>query len=265
MPPLRPKKRLGQHFLKDRRIIERLIEAIAPGPGQRLVEIGPGTGALTAPLLEALGEIDVIEIDRTLAEGLARRLSGLGELRVHVADVLRFSFADLSPGDRRLRLVGNLPYNVSTPLLFHCLQYLKHIEDMTFMLQKEVAERLTARPGGRTYGRLSVMVQYHCEGEVLFQIEPAAFYPRPKVQSRVLRLVPREDRAPLPDPAGFADLVRRAFCERRKTLKNALRGRLSAEAYAAAGVDPALRAEVLAVGDFVRLSEHLKAAPGDSH
>jgi 16S rRNA (adenine1518-N6/adenine1519-N6)-dimethyltransferase len=165
---------------------------------------------------------------------------------------------------QRLRLVGNLPYNISTPLLFHCIRQLEHIEDMTFMLQKEVADRLVARPGSREYGRLSVMVQHRCQAEVLFGVEPAAFFPRPEVRSQVLRLVPRASAEPLRDPMAFAALVRQAFSGRRKTVKNALKGQLSAEAFAAAGVDPGLRPEVLAVSDFVRLCEHLSpiARPG---
>lgn len=253
----RPKKRFAQHFLRDPRVIDRLVAAIAPEPGQRLVEIGPGDGALTAPLLMVLGQLDVIEIDRTLAERLTQRLSGCGELRVHVADALRFPLDALGRSGERIRLVGNLPYNVSTPLLFHCLRRLDFIEDMIFMLQREVAERLIAPPGSRAYGRLSVMVQYRCQAEVLFEVESTAFYPRPTIQSSVLRLIPQPCPAPLRDAVGFEHLVRRAFSGRRKTMRNALKGQLSEAAYLAAGVDPRLRPEALAVSDFVRLSEHL--------
>ncbi|HHO69611.1 MAG TPA: 16S rRNA (adenine(1518)-N(6)/adenine(1519)-N(6))-dimethyltransferase RsmA, partial [Gammaproteobacteria bacterium] len=185
----RARKRFGQNFLHDPAVIQRIVAAVAPAPGQHLVEIGPGQGAITRPLLAACGELDVVELDRDLIEPLARRLADVGTLRIHNADALRFDFCGLA-GDAGLRVVGNLPYNISTPLLFHLLAQAGCIEDMHFMLQKEVVARMAAAPGGGDYGRLSVMIQYHCEVTPLFGIGPGAFRPAPKVESAFVRLVP---------------------------------------------------------------------------
>ncbi len=254
----RPRKRFGQHFLHERATIERIVAAVAPRTDERLVEIGPGEGALTWPLLAATDKLDAVEVDRDLAAAL--RAADHDGLTVHEGDVLTFDFAALAGGDR-LRLVGNLPYNISTPLLFHLLAQRDAIADMHFMLQREVVDRLAAGPGSKTYGRLSVMVQAHCTVEPLFRIAPGAFRPPPAVESAVVRLRPLGTPAVAPaHEAAFATLVRQAFGARRKTLRNTLRPQLSAEAIAAAGIDPGARPETLSVADFVALAEALDAS-----
>ncbi|MEJ2507872.1 MAG: 16S rRNA (adenine(1518)-N(6)/adenine(1519)-N(6))-dimethyltransferase RsmA [Gammaproteobacteria bacterium] len=268
----RPRKRFGQNFLHDGRVIERLLGAIAPRPGQRLVEIGPGLGALTAVLLPRLGSMDVVELDRDLLPHLESACTGLGELRVHQADARTFDVCGLAsgpgasgPGAERLRVVGNLPYNISTPLLFHLIDQLACIHDMHFMLQKEVVDRLAAEPGSGAYGRLSVMVQYHCRVEKLFGVGPGAFRPPPKVDSAVVRLVPHPSPpVTVHDPAALSRVVARAFGQRRKTLRNALKDTLDAAAIEAAGIDPGWRAERLTLAQFAALANALAAAP-DPH
>jgi len=251
-----PRKRFGQHFLHDARVISRIVAAIHPGPGEQLVEIGPGRGALTLPLLDAAGTLDVVEIDRDLAARLHLIESERPGLRVHIGDALRYDFAELAKPGKRLRLVGNLPYNISTPLLFHLLDSVNVIQDMVFMLQKEVAERIAAEPGGRAYGRLSVMVQYHCQVHCLFDVGRGAFSPPPKVDSTILRLQPiaRPAEAAAIDPGLMKQVVTKAFGQRRKTLRNALRDEMAAADFVLANVDPARRAETLGVDDFIRLA-----------
>lgn len=254
--PHRARKRFGQHFLHDRGVIERIIAAIGPQPGDHLVEIGPGLGALTAPLLARHGALDVVELDRDVIPHLEQACAGKGELRVHNVDALKFDFSALAAPGECLRVVGNLPYNISTPLIFHLLDDAAVIADMHFLLQKEVVGRLTAAPGGGDYGRLSVMVQYRCRAEGLFRVGPGAFSPPPKVDSAVVRLTPY---AELPFPARdeqrLAELVNRAFSQRRKTLRNSLKQLLDAEAIAAAGIDPGERPEQVPVEGFVRLAD----------
>lgn len=254
---IRPKKRLGQHFLHQPRVIDRIIAALDPCPGEHIVEIGPGLGALTGPLLRVLGELDVVELDRDLAPKLVDRVGPCGKLRVHLADALEFDFCDLGTDHTKIRIVGNLPYNISTPLLFHLLDQAHCIKDMVFMLQKEVAERIAAQPGGGVYGRLSVMIQCRCDVEVLFHVEPGAFSPPPRVRSTVLRLTPRPPPLTIHDDDLFSDLVKRAFLKRRKTLRNALQGLIDEEEFRAAGVDPGLRPERLGVEEFIRLANTL--------
>lgn len=249
-----PRKRFGQHFLHDPAVIRRIVAAIGPQPGDRLVEIGPGEGAITFELLRAVGRLDAVELDRDLVEPLRERSRGVGELLVHGADALRFDFCSLTASGEKLRLVGNLPYNISTPLLFHLLDQARCIRDMHFMLQKEVVERMAAAPGGKDYGRLSVMLQARCEVIPLFAIGPGAFRPPPKVDSAVVRLIPLAQPPDIADPALFARLVATAFAQRRKTLRNGLKGLLTAEAIAALGIDPGARAEQLPLADFVRLA-----------
>jgi 16S rRNA (adenine1518-N6/adenine1519-N6)-dimethyltransferase len=253
-----PRKRFGQHFLHDPAVVQRIVAAVAPQPGDHLVEIGPGEGAITFELLRAAGRLDAIELDRDLVAPLRARSAGLGELVLHSADALRFDFRPLAGAGGKLRLVGNLPYNISTPLLFHLLDQADCIRDMHFMLQKEVVERMAARPGGRDYGRLSVMLQARCTVTPLFTVGPGAFRPPPKVDSAVVRLAPLAQPPDIADPALFARLVAAAFAQRRKTLRNTLKGHLDAEAIAALGIDPGARAEVLALGDFVRLAAACK-------
>jgi 16S rRNA (adenine1518-N6/adenine1519-N6)-dimethyltransferase len=249
-----PRKRFGQHFLHDPGVIRRIVAAIGPQPGDRLVEIGPGEGAITFELLRAVGRLDAVELDRDLVEPLRERSRGIGELVVHGADALRFDFCALATGGAKVRLVGNLPYNISTPLLFHLLDQSRCIRDMHFMLQKEVVERMAAGPGGKDYGRLSVMLQARCTVIPLFAIGPGAFRPPPKVDSAIVRLVPLAQPPDIADQAVFARLVAAAFAQRRKTLRNGLKGLLSAEAIAGLGIDPGARAEQLALDDFVRLA-----------
>ena len=250
----RPRKRFGQHFLHDPAVVRRIVAVIAPQPGDRLVEIGPGEGAITFELLRAAGHLDAIELDRDLVEPLRARSAGLGELVVHSADALCFDFCSLAGAGEKLRLAGNLPYNISTPLLFHLLDQAACIRDMHFMLQKEVVERMAAQPGGKDYGRLSVMLQARCEVIPLFTVGPGAFRPLPKVDSAVVRLLPLAHPLPIPDRALFARLVAAAFAQRRKTLRNGLKGLLDAETIAALGIDPGAHAEQLALADFARLA-----------
>jgi 16S rRNA (adenine1518-N6/adenine1519-N6)-dimethyltransferase len=250
----RPRKRFGQNFLHDEMVIDRIVRAVDPRPGDRLVEIGPGLGALTRPLLRAAGRLDAIEIDRDLIPLLQQHCAGLGELRLHHLDVLNCDLSLLAEG-KPLRLVGNLPYNISTPLIFHLLRQLTLIRDMHFMVQKEVAERMAAAPGTPSYGRLGVMVQLHCTVDILFNVGAGAFKPAPKVESAVVRLAPHA-RPPVyvNDPSRFAEVVRTAFNQRRKTLRNALKGRLTAEQMIDLGIDPGRRPETLTLAEFAGLS-----------
>ncbi len=253
-PAHRARKRFGQNFLHDPYSISRILEAVSPQPGERLVEIGPGRGAITADLLRAAGRLDAVELDRDLIVPLQEKCAGLGELQVHSADALKFDFCTLA-SDNRLRVVGNLPYNISTPLLFHLLSQGQCIQDMHFLLQKEVVDRMAAGPGGKTYGRLSVMIQARCSVQSLFDIGPGAFFPPPKVDSSFVRLLPyREPPYPIDDFSTFEKLVTAAFAQRRKTLRNTLKGLLNAEAIQACGVDPSTRAEQLDIGTFARLA-----------
>ncbi|RRQ22330.1 16S rRNA (adenine(1518)-N(6)/adenine(1519)-N(6))-dimethyltransferase RsmA [Thiohalobacter thiocyanaticus] len=250
----RPRKRFGQNFLHDPGSIERILAAIDPQPGQALVEIGPGRGALTWQLLERLGRLEVIELDRDLCARLdTERHAHPGELIIHSADALKTDFCGLEQPPP-LRVVGNLPYNISTPLLFHLLGQAGCIRDMHFLLQKEVVERMAAAPGGRDYGRLSVMLQMLCEVEPLFTVGPGAFHPPPKVDSACVRLIPLPTPRYVIDPDTFADRTRLAFAHRRKTLRNNLKGELHTEQLEAAGIDPGRRAETLSLEEFARLS-----------
>lgn len=255
------KKRFGQHFLHDSNILARIVQAIAPRPGERMVEIGPGEGALTLPLLRALGHLTVIELDRDLIPRLRAAAEGIGEIDIVNADVLGVDLAALARGEP-LRVVGNLPYNISSPILFHCIDHIDAIRDMHFMLQKEVVERMAAAPGSKVYGRLSVMLQLACRVEPLIEVPPGAFRPPPKVDSAVVRLVPRaESERPSVDAQAIARVVRAAFGQRRKTLANALRDVVSTAQIAAAGIDPRVRAEQLAPAAFVALAAMIQTAP----
>jgi len=257
----RPRKRFGQNFLHDPGVIEHIVAAIRPRPGEQLVEIGPGRGALTVPLLEAAGRLTAIELDRDLIQPLQQRCHRTGEVTVHAADALRFDYCTLADGTP-LRILGNLPYNISTPLLFHLLDQRHCIRDMHFMLQKEVVERMAARPGSGQYGRLSVMLQYRCMVSPLFTIGPDAFDPPPKVDSGFVRLEPfARPPVTVADEAVLADVVRQAFAQRRKTLRNTLRGLLDADEIRRAGIDPARRAETLDLGDFAALANQAARRP----
>jgi len=249
-----PRKRFGQNFLHDPAVIGRIVAAVRPLPDEYLVEIGPGQGAITLPLLEAAGRLTAIELDRDLVQPLQTRCRKAGELTVLNTDALRFDICSLAD-NASLRIVGNLPYNISTPLLFHLLDQSRCIRDMHFMLQKEVVERMAAQPGGGHYGRLSVMLQYRCKVTPLFTIGPGAFTPPPKVDSAFVRLEPfARPPVTVDDEAVFATVVRQAFAQRRKTLRNTLRGLLDAEEIRLAGIDPALRAETLDLEAFAALA-----------
>ena len=253
----RPRKRFGQNFLHDPVVIGKIVTAIQPASGERLVEIGPGQGAITLPLLKAAGALTVIELDRDLIGPLQAHCATAGELTIHNADALRFDFCALADG-KRLRVIGNLPYNISTPLLFHLLDQHQCIRDMHFMLQKEVVERMASSPGNRQYGRLSVMLQYRCRVTPLFTIGAGAFNPPPRVESAFVRLEPyAQPLAEVHDAAVFARLVSQAFSQRRKTLRNALRELLDVTEIEATGIDPVARAETLGVEDFAALANRL--------
>ena len=246
--------RLGQHFLHDPEIIERSVAAISPRRGESIVEIGPGRGALTLPLLARVGSLDVIEVDRELA----RRLPRLTGLRVHVGDALAWPLEGLASPASRLRVAGNLPYYLSTPLLFRLFEQVGCIEDMHFMLQREVVERMTAAPGTAAYGRLGLMVRCHAEATALFEVPPEAFRPAPRVWSAFVRLRLLRP-GPVRDVDGFRRVVTRAFAHRRKRIGNALRGMIDEEAIRACGVDPGRRPGTLSFEEFAELA---RAAAG---
>jgi 16S rRNA (adenine1518-N6/adenine1519-N6)-dimethyltransferase len=240
---VRPRKRFGQHFLHDPAILRRIVDAIDPAPGDAVVEIGPGEGALTRPLLERLDRLTVIEIDRDLAARLP-----VGKLDVRCVDVLDVDFSSFPPG---LRVVGNLPYNISTPILFHVARYADRVRDMHFMLQREVVERMVAAPSTPEYGRLSVMLHTRFKMKKLFNVAPGAFRPPPKVESAVVRLVPLQEK-PACDEKVLERIVREAFSARRKTLRNALK--LEPVVLEELGLDEKLRPENLSPADYVRIS-----------
>ena len=255
----RARKRFGQNFLHDRRVIERIVDAIDPRPDQAIVEIGPGQAALTRELVRRTGHITAIEIDRDLAAWLREEFSR-EQLTLVEADALKLDWSSLAA--RPLRLVGNLPYNISSPLLFRLVEVAEHVIDQHFMLQKEVVDRMVAPPGSKTYGRLSVMLQLRYRMTKLFDVPRGAFNPPPKVTSSIVRMVPRAA-AELPevDLDRFGRVVAAAFNQRRKILRNALGELAGPETFRAAGVDPLARAETLAVDDFVRLARAAGAAP----
>ncbi len=251
------KKRFGQNFLTDQGIIDSLVSAISPKADDLMVEIGPGLGALTKPLLQKLNMLHVVEVDRDIISWMQKEYAN-NSITIHNSDALKFDFGSLG---EHLRVVGNLPYNISTPILFHLLDNLKHITDMHFMLQKEVVERMVAEPSTAAYGRLSVMLQYRLQMEYLFTVPPEAFEPAPKVESAFVRCVPY---AKLPcvanDEALFAQVVTAAFSQRRKTLRNTLKGLLDDDGFTALNMDSQQRAENLSVAEFVAIANHLAAS-----
>ena len=256
------RKRFGQNFLSDDRVIQQIVASFQPSTEQNVVEIGPGLGALTKVLLPALGHMQVVELDRDLAARLPNTLAGMGELVIHSGDALKFDFAPLATalGGADLRVIGNLPYNISTPLIFHLLDHVGVIRDMHFMLQKEVVDRLCAEPGSNDYGRLSVMVQYRCQPEWLFDVPPEAFSPPPKVTSAIVRLTPYSELPyPCRDEKLLAEVVMAAFTMRRKTLRNAL-GRYPEEILRSTGVNLTSRPETLSVADYVAITNALAEA-----
>lgn len=256
----RPRKRFGQNFLRDPNYIGRIVAAIAPGGEDHCVEIGPGDGALTLPLADAAGRLDCVELDRDLARQLESRFAENEHVRIHCRDILKFDLAELEGNPGGLRITGNLPYNISTPVLFHLLKMSHWINDMTFMLQREVVERMIATPGSRNYGRLSVMLEYHCAVERLFHVPPEAFRPKPKVHSSVVRLRPhRPQPLQAADENALARVVRSAFGQRRKTLRNGLKSLAAAEVIERLPVDLGARPEQLGLADYVRISNAISS------
>lgn len=252
------RKRFGQNFLVDRQVIAEIVGAVAPQRGDLVVEIGPGLGALTGPLLDRLDHLHVVEIDRDIVARLRQRYSP-DRLTIHEGDALVFDFGALAAADgRALHVVGNLPYNISTPLLFHLAGFADRVRDMHFMLQKEVVERMVAEPGSADYGRLSVMLQYRFVMDWLLDVPPESFDPAPKVDSAVVRLIPRlPEELNVRDEARFAALVAAAFGQRRKMLRNNLKGIVDDALFQRLGIPPTARAEDLPVADYVRLANAL--------
>ena len=253
----RPRKRFGQNFLHDSVVIDRITAAIGPKADQHLLEIGPGQGALTATLIDSECQLDVIELDRDLVPGLLAAFSLKPGFKLHSADALKFDYNSLVEGSppERLRVVGNLPYNISTPLIFKLLQSSAVIQDMHFMLQLEVVERLAATPGNKNWGRLGIMAQYQCRVEHLFDVPPHAFRPQPKVQSAIVRLTPwQESPWPQCDASRLRTLVKASFAQRRKTLRNNLKGIIDSTQLEALGIDPGARAESLKLIQFIEIT-----------
>ena len=252
----RPRKRFGQHFLTDPGVVDAIVRAIRPQPDETIVEIGPGLAAITAPLLAQSTDLHVIELDRDLAAKLRNRFSDEAHLSIHEADALQFDFASLGSD---LRIVGNLPYNISTPLLFHLLDYRDQICDMHFMLQKEVVARMAAPPGSKAYGRLGIMLGCYFDIEALFDVDRLAFDPPPDVTSAIVRLTPlAAGTYDIQDAARLSRLVATAFSQRRKTIRNALKKVADESVLESVGIDPGLRPERIAIAEYVRLANTLE-------
>ncbi|NMM25769.1 MAG: 16S rRNA (adenine(1518)-N(6)/adenine(1519)-N(6))-dimethyltransferase RsmA [Glaciimonas sp.] len=251
-----PRKRFGQNFLTDKFVLSRIVEAIDPQPGDAIVEVGPGLGAMTRLLLEPLHHMHVVELDRDLVARLHTSFDP-AKLIVHAGDALKFDFAEIpvAPG-QKLRIVGNLPYNISSPLLFHFAEFAQQVEDQHFMLQKEVVERMVAAPGSKTYGRLSVMLQWRYRMELLFIVPPTAFNPPPRVESAVVRMIPIAQRLPC-DADKLSAVVLKAFSQRRKVIRNCLAGMFAESDLIAAGVDPQTRPETVPLEQYVALANRL--------
>jgi 16S rRNA (adenine1518-N6/adenine1519-N6)-dimethyltransferase len=250
----RPRKRFGQHFLHDQGVIRRIVDAVNPSAGDVIVEIGPGEGVLTRQLFSRCRQLHALEIDRDLATSLKRDFIDEPSVSIHQADALKFDICSLAQAGHAIRLVGNLPYNISTPLLFHFLHHGQCLQDMHFMLQKEVVDRLVSVPGTKTYGRLSVIIQMLCETESLFEIGPGAFRPPPRVWSAVVRLRPRS--IPMVEPDRIPDLeklTQQVFSQRRKTLRKSLQGTVSADSLKKNGIDSSRRPETLSLTDWLTL------------
>ncbi|WP_088330582.1 16S rRNA (adenine(1518)-N(6)/adenine(1519)-N(6))-dimethyltransferase RsmA [Lacimicrobium sp. SS2-24] len=252
------RKRFGQNFLHDPYIISAIIDAINPQADENLVEIGPGLGALTEPVCEHVNKLTVVELDRDLAARLRTHPFISSKLTIIEADAMKFDFASLTDSEHPLRVFGNLPYNISTPLLFHLFQFAGVISDMHFMLQKEVVKRMAASPGSKDYGRLSVMTQYYCQVLPVLEVPPGAFKPAPKVDSAVVRLLPYQDKpVPVNDPGKLNQVCAQAFNQRRKTIRNSLKTLLNEEQISSLGLNPDARAETLSLSDFAALANLL--------
>jgi 16S rRNA (adenine1518-N6/adenine1519-N6)-dimethyltransferase len=269
-----PRKRFGQHFLTDEVIIHAIVDAIHPRPDEILVEIGPGLGALTGPLLDRIPHLDVVELDRDIVTHLKKTYPS-DRLTIHEADALKFDFTDVvtraerkrQPGTegekKRIRICGNLPYNISSPLLFHLIDHVAAIADMTFMLQKEVVDRLVAAPSTSAYGRLTVMLQRRLHMEALFDVPPEAFDPPPKVNSAIVRMIPKPvSQVPELLDKAFERVVAAAFSQRRKTLRNTLAGTINTEELMKLGIDPGLRAQDLSVSQFELITRRVASPVG---
>ncbi len=253
--PHRARKRFGQHFLHDRNIIDKILRAIGINEDQHYLEIGPGRGALTFPLLQQCKKLTAIELDRDLIPLLNKEAVKYGELQVINSDILKFEFDSLP--EQSYRVVGNLPYNISTPLMFHLLESVDKIQDMHFMVQKEVAQRIVAEVGSKNYGRLSIMMQYRCKCQYLFEVAPGSFTPPPKVDSAIIRLLPlAKPGFDVGDFAVFSSIVQTAFAQRRKTLSNSLKSMVSPDVFERSGIDKQLRAENLSGEDFALLTRN---------
>jgi len=253
------RKRFGQNFLTDKFVLDNIIDAIGPQPGQAMVEIGPGLAAMTALLLRRLDHMHVVELDRDLVARLEKSFAR-DKLTIHAGDALKFDFGQIPvPPGQKLRVVGNLPYNISSPLLFHLAEFAHLVEDQHFMLQKEVVERMVAEPGSKVYGRLSVMLQWRYDMALLFIVPPTAFDPPPQVESAIVRMVPT--RRPLAcDGPTLEAVVLKAFSQRRKVIRNCLAGMFTEDQIAAAGIDPGNRPETVGLAQYVALANLKRAA-----
>jgi 16S rRNA (adenine1518-N6/adenine1519-N6)-dimethyltransferase len=249
----RARKRFGQNFLTDELVIQKIVTAIQPSEKNNLVEIGPGLGALTRRILPHTKKMSVIELDRDVIPKLKFNCEPYGELVIHQQDALKMNFSSLAKPSN-IRVIGNLPYNISTPILFHLFEHLDVIDDMHFMLQKEVVERMVANPGSKTYGRLSVMTQYFCDAYNLFLVPPTAFNPQPKVDSAIVRLKPKKNQEKVIDFSYFSELVTQAFNQRRKTIRNVWKNKISLETLEALNIDPQLRPENLTLSEFIAVA-----------
>ncbi|AMG30949.1 16S rRNA (adenine(1518)-N(6)/adenine(1519)-N(6))-dimethyltransferase RsmA [Grimontia hollisae] len=256
----RARKRFGQNFLNDPYIIDGIVSAINPQPGENLVEIGPGLGALTEPVAREVDKLSVVELDRDLAERLRNHPELADKLTIYEGDAMKFDFTQLSSDDKPLRIFGNLPYNVSTPLMFHLFSFAGKVKDMHFMLQKEVVNRLAAGPNSKAYGRLTVMAQYYCKVVPVLEVPPSAFKPAPKVDSAVVRLVPHKE---LPHPTTslkwLERVCREGFNQRRKTVRNCYKSLIDADTMESLGIDPSARPESLTLAQFVALANWMDA------
>ncbi|MGB1198531.1 MAG: 16S rRNA (adenine(1518)-N(6)/adenine(1519)-N(6))-dimethyltransferase RsmA [Thalassotalea sp.] len=256
------KKRFGQNFLHNDAIISKIVDAINPEPGENLIEIGPGLGALTEPVVDRAGELSVVELDRDLAHRLRHHPFLAPKLTIYEQDALKFDFAELATEDNPLRIFGNLPYNISTPLIFHLLTFKSQVKDMHFMLQKEVVERMASGPDCKSYGRLSVMTQYQCQVLPVMEIGPEAFNPPPKVDSAIVRLIPHKTiKNPVKKLADLNKVCLAAFNQRRKTIRNSFKKIISADQLVELSIDPSIRPENLTLDDFIKLANFITDNP----
>jgi 16S rRNA (adenine1518-N6/adenine1519-N6)-dimethyltransferase len=251
----RARKRFGQNFLNDEMIIDKIVTAIDPKPSDNLVEIGPGLGAITEPVTDLSGQLTVVELDKDLAERLTQNPFLGPKLTVHQGDAMKFDFSSLIRETEKLKVFGNLPYNVSTPLLFHLFEFVDNIEHMHFMLQKEVVKRMVAGPGTKAFGRLSVMTQYYCHAMPVIEVPPECFKPAPKVDSAVVRLIPKKAEQRTAKSTKILNTVcLEAFNQRRKTLRNSLSNLLNEEELTSLDIDASLRAENLPLSQFINIA-----------